>query len=265
MPTLNCPRCRTPTEIGAEMANRAVTCPACGVQFAATLEDPRASPEPILTAEVVDTSADVGPAASPWLTIWIRPRPTIRRIVDTDPTRGVVLLAMLAGVDRLLDRMSLRNAGDQMDFPAILLTAAVAGPIAGIVGVWLSALLLRWTGHWIEGAGSLTAIRAAVAWAGVPVTASLAVWVLDLTLIGREMFTSDTPRLDATPFLALTVIASGVMQFVLALWSIWLFVVCLAEVQRFSAWKAIGNALLAGLVIFIPLLALVLAVFAIRA
>lgn len=32
---------------------------------------------------------------TPWFSMWRRPRATIREILDTDPTRGVLLVAVI--------------------------------------------------------------------------------------------------------------------------------------------------------------------------
>jgi hypothetical protein len=75
---------------------------------------------------------------SPWLTIWTRPRATMREILDTDPERMVVALAMLGGFSKSLDKASLRNVGEFFSVPVIILIAAIAGSIGGLI--WLYAV-----------------------------------------------------------------------------------------------------------------------------
>jgi hypothetical protein len=70
---------------------------------------------------------DVGPAKksrgidlsveNPFLTIWTRPRATIRAIVDTDPNRHVLLLAAIGGVVNALDRATWKNAETRCHCP----------------------------------------------------------------------------------------------------------------------------------------------------
>jgi len=50
----------------------------------------------------METEAQVK-AINPWLSIWIKPRATIRWIVNTDPTQQVILLAALGGIAQTLD------------------------------------------------------------------------------------------------------------------------------------------------------------------
>ena len=49
--------------------------------------------------------------ASPFISIWTKPRETIKGIVETDPKKYVLVLAMLAGVSQVLDRLSTRSYG----------------------------------------------------------------------------------------------------------------------------------------------------------
>ena len=78
--------------------------------------------------------------------------------------------------------------------------------------------------------------------AGVPL-------VLALLLIGPELFTEHTPRLDSRPTLAATVVGLIFLQVTLALWSIVTVLKTVAQVQGFSVWRALANNLLPLLII----------------
>jgi hypothetical protein len=60
------------------------------------------------------------------------------------------------------------------------------------------------------------------------------------------------------------VIASGVIELVLGIWSFVAVVKCLAEVQRFSAWRALGSIFLVGVLIAVPVVMLILIALAAR-
>ena len=85
-------------------------------------------------------------AESPFLTIWTRPRATIRAIVDTNPFLHVALLAMVGGVVQTVDRAVQRNAGDTLSLPAILGLAVLFGPIGGLIGLFVGGWFVR-TAH----------------------------------------------------------------------------------------------------------------------
>jgi len=54
-----------------------------------------------------------------WVSMWTKPRKSIRRILENDPTRNVHLLAVIAGVSAALDRASSNDAGDAFSIPTI--------------------------------------------------------------------------------------------------------------------------------------------------
>ena len=194
---------------------------------------------------------------NPWFSMWLHPRRTIRRIVETNPDRLVLLLAAVGGIVEALINASSDSKGENMSLQAILLTSLIGGPLMGVIGLWLGGALLRWTGGWIGGQADSRRIRATLAWANVPLVWSLLLWIPALLLFGAELFATATPIIDASTML------SGlymVFSFGIGIVSIWAFVVflhALGEVQGFSAWKALGNSILAGLVVLVPLLAIV--------
>lgn len=100
---------------------------------------------------------------NPWIEIWFRPRKTIRRIVDSNPKRWVILLAALAGVANVLDQASARSWGDSLGLPGILAMAVVLGPLLGLAGLAIGGWWYRWTGSWFGGQANTDQVRAAIA------------------------------------------------------------------------------------------------------
>jgi Yip1 domain len=194
---------------------------------------------------------------NPWTSIWLKPRATIQNIVDSNPTRWVLLLAALAGFSSALDQASLKSMGDKYEMPVIFVMAAIAGPICGIIGLYIGGALLRWTGAWIGGQDSAQHIRAAVAWSSVPYIWALLLWIPAVLLFGNELFTIETPVMDANLTLLMMYLGVGVLQLAIAIWAIIVFLKCLGQVQGFSAWKALGNTVLAVLVILAPIMLLI--------
>lgn len=74
------------------------------------------------------------------------------------------------------------------------------------------------------------------------------------------MFTEASPRLDAQPWLWIPLLGSAAVETVLGVWSFVLFCKTIAEVQGFrSAWRGLGNIMLGGLLVLVPLFVIVLA------
>jgi hypothetical protein len=165
---------------------------------------------------------------TPWVMICTSPRETIRAIVDTDPRRRFVMLALLAGL-----------AGAVFQPGSAVWYVAVVAPLASLVGLWVSGWLVSWTGGLLGGVASPVEVRAALAWAEVPNI--LAAVIAGPTLVflgaGEETFAP---------------VARAVFGILVGIWVSILNLVCVSEVHRFSLWRALGATLLAGLVVGVP-------------
>ncbi len=195
-------------------------------------------------------------ALSPWLSIWTRPRETIRYIVDSDPTGYVVILAMIAGLGQALDGLSGRDAGDYLSPAILLVLAVILGPIGGIISLYFDGFFLRWVGSWFGGQASSEQVRAAVAWSSVPRIFALLLWIPELALLGEEMFKSTTFRIESSLVVALFFFGCVGLEVILGIWSFVLRLQCLGEVHGFSAWKALASLLVVRIVSIAPFLCL---------
>ena len=78
-------------------------------------------------------------------------------------------------------------------------------------------------------------------------------WIPELLLFGEELFTEATPRLDAAPELQGLLLVFVAVELTAALWAFVAFLKCLGEVQGFSAWRALLNLLLPGVLVGIAI------------
>ena len=91
----------------------------------------------------------------------------------------------------------------------------------------------------------------------MPLVFALPLWIPQLLLFGSDMFTAEMPSIDAQPLLIIPFFAIGFIELVLGVWSIVLLCNTIAEVQGYhSAWRGLGNIILAGAVLIVPLLVL---------
>jgi hypothetical protein len=193
---------------------------------------------------------------NPWVSIWIKPRATMQQIVETNPERLVLFITALAGIDQVLNRASTRDLGDRMEWPYIFLIALIFGPIGSLLSLYLGGALIHWTGRWLGGQGTPQTIRAALAWSRVPLVWRSLLWIPELALFRQELFTAETPNIDANPMSALLLMGLGVMEMAIGVWAFIVLLKCLGQVQGFSAWKALANVLLPTLLLLV-LIALV--------
>lgn len=204
-----------------------------------------------------DAGEGAGEELNPWFSIWLRPRATMQQIVDSDPRRLVLLLAAVHGFSQTLDRASMRNLGDKLSVPVILAIALVAGPLVGWFGLYLGGVLMRWTGKWIGGRAPAEHIRSVLAWSGVPLVWALLLLPIQLALFGREMFTTETPVMDASLPLTISFWTLAAVELAIGVWAAIVELHCLGQVQGFSAWRALGNILLTGAVVAVPILCII--------
>ena len=190
----------------------------------------------------------------PWIAIWMSPRETIKKIVNRDPTHQVIMLGALAGALAMINSLLSAALGfTPIPLPAQLVpylplltfASPFLGAAFGIAGLYMGAFVFEWSGRVLGGAGTSQTVRAAVAWSEVP-QICLAI-VLLLILLGTGVWQAIIPSMpdpngpSAGPF----TLTRGV-EAIISIWSFIVFVHCLAQVHRFSAWRALGAVLLPG-------------------
>ena len=206
-----------------------------------------------------------------WLGMWIRPRRTIRQIVQTNTSHRVTLLAAASGVATTLERGTERGAASDTRLGFILFIILVLGPFFGLVTLYVSGSLLRWSVKLIGGQAEVDEVRAALAWSSSVRTISITLLLIpSLLLFGQEVFYRETPlfdtRVQGNPQFALwstiSIVIIAAASIILGLWYIIVFLKALGEVHEFSAWKALFASIIGYGVIIVPLVLLILLLFA---
>jgi hypothetical protein len=188
------------------------------------------------------------------------PRRWFRDRLEHDPRRWVVLLVALDGLvaPALTLREQRASASGGLLGATLLLHLAftVTAPLAAVLGMLVHGRLLWWSGKALRGAARPHEIHAACAWAQLPLVLAgwplLAELPLRIAAADREAVPGALrAALDladaAARVLAPAVLVAGLLGAVL-------YVGFLAEAQRFSAWRALANHVLA-LVLGIALVA----------
>lgn len=191
---------------------------------------------------------------NPWFTMWLHPRATTREILDTDPARLVISLAMFGGVLNALDHASVASLGEELSVPMIFALAIPVGMVAGVIALYLGAALIRWTGSWLGGQASAGEVRAALAWGHLPVYFAAVLWLPYLGFFGNEIFMSEMPSVQARPWLLLVLLNLAVLEKGLVVWGLVTLVLAVAEAHRFSGWRSLGSIVMAVLVLIVPLM-----------
>jgi len=195
----------------------------------------------------------------PELHIFTQPRKTIREVIKKDPALWALTLPGLYGISRSLDKASIKNVGDSLSYEYILILGLIIAPIGGQVSIWMWSHLVRFSGKSLGGIASRKDIRTALAWSYAPLLGNVILWIPLLIFIGPEMFTENTPNMDANPMLGNLLIVVAILQTIGGVWSYVLGCKTIAEVQGYeSSWRGLGNYLLAGLTLLAPIFIIVL-------
>jgi hypothetical protein len=132
---------------------------------------------------------------------------------------------------------------------AILLAALVVGAIWGLLQVHLVAALLYLVGRWTGAPAQFSGLRTALAWAAIPQVAILPFWVLGTLIFGRFLYMDPELAMVRMPLAALAQVLLFLGTLVCGGWWLVLQVFGVAEVQRVSAWRALGSFVVAGLML----------------
>jgi len=122
--------------------------------------------------------------------------------------------------------------------------ALILSPFAGMLGFTIIAGLLFWVGRWIGGTGNFISIRAAVSWANAPNIVTGLSWLVLIALFQDRIFYDGFMQRSFVGREQGVLSFVAALQFVIAVWSFVLLLKTLAEVQRFSVWKALLNVIL---------------------
>jgi hypothetical protein len=217
----------------------------------------RATPPPLLEPPpVVTPPPDVSSASAeplvPWISIWTRPRATLRQVLHGDPRRSVFRLAALGGVAGALRLASTSGFGDAHPAPVVLAVCLAGGAVGGILALFVLTSLVGLAGRWLGGQGHLPEVMAALAWSYVPAIWGLALWLPRAALLGEETFQSLPAGIDGNPPAALLFGLLQLAQTLICFWGFLITLKCIAEAHRFSAWRALGAFVVVGLMVAVP-------------
>ena len=169
------------------------------------------------------------------------------------------LLAAAQGIGNFLALYRHEGAGAHSSVEEILAKSLAYGAVAGVVSVYLMAVIYGRLGLRAGGKSTTNQVIHVLAYGGVPMAASLAIWVLTALLAGEATFV-ETPRADLEAFLALLLHLQFISYVLLLIWSIVLQVMGLSEIQGLTTRKAFGVWFLGQIIGFLASLFLALVI-----
>ncbi|MFZ0245893.1 YIP1 family protein [Candidatus Binatus sp.] len=204
-----------------------------------------------------------GGSITSFFTIWTEPRATIRRIVDADPKRNVIALAAIGPAINALAGQWAKALGNNANL-SVLWPLSVAGSVAiqaglGVIGLFIGAAILKWSGGLLGGVASRVEVRAAIAWSQIPgIAAEIVLLIAVLTGVPAPQAAAagTLPHIDPAFYKIL------IVEVVLGIWGGIIGLYCIAEVHRFSASRAFCATLIPALVAAVVLGFVVFVIYA---
>ncbi|MBE1556110.1 Yip1 family protein [Sporosarcina limicola] len=178
---------------------------------------------------------------NPWLSVWVKPRKTMRYVIETKSMQYMLIVVLISGVIDILDKASNKNLGDSFALPLIILMALVLGPLFGWIGWWTSSGISYWVGKWFGGQGSFDDLRMAFAVSYIPLVLLGVFWIFDILIVGAALFT-EAPEVPYSQIVWL--IIRSIISVIVGIWSTVILINTVAEAHRFSAWKAFATIIL---------------------
>ncbi len=191
--------------------------------------------------------------------VWLRPRRVFRELASRPVGRTDYLLGAGQGVAGWLALSRAQNAGAASPLLEIFGKSLILGSVAGITSLFLMGAIYARLCSRAGKAAVRQQVFHVLAYGGVPLTASLLVWLFTALLAGGAAF-EVALRPDAETFVALLLRIQFIAYVVLTLWSIVIQVMGLSEIQGLATRKALGLWILGQLIGFLAILFLMILV-----
>lgn len=189
----------------------------------------------------------------PFHDVWLKPRRVFRELAAQPIGAADYGLGAAQGVVSWLALSRAQSAGATAGLAEIFGKALLVGPAVGVAGMFIMAAIYA---RLARGAGAgRVAVLHVLAYSGVPMVASLLLWVLTALLAGEATFIA-TPRPDTETFLSLLLQAQFIAHALLIGWSLLLQIMGLSEVQGLLLRRAFGIWLLGQFIVALAMLLL---------
>jgi hypothetical protein len=187
--------------------------------------------------------------------VWLRPRRVFRELGAEPVGRMDLLLSAAQGIVGFLVYCRMLNAGATYGLAPIFGASALAGALFGIAGLYVMGAIYSRLAAGMGRPGARRQILHVLAYGGVPVAASLGIWVLTALIAGNAAFLA-APRPEDEGFVAILLNATSISYLLLSLWSIVLQFMGFSEVLKVTVGKAALLWILGRLVGFLAALCL---------
>jgi Yip1 domain len=169
--------------------------------------------------------------------VWLRPRRVFRELQNRPIAVADYLLAAVQGIATSIMVYRTQLSGTDATAPQILQSAFIFGPLGGIVSIYVFAAIYGRLGARAGGKFARNQVFHVLAYGGIPVAASLILWIFTALLVGEAAIV-EKPGVELDWFVALVLRAQFVAYLLLLVWSVVLQVMGFSEISGLSTRRA---------------------------
>lgn len=169
--------------------------------------------------------------------VWLRPRRVFRELAAQPIGATDYLLAAAQGTATAVNLYRMQLSGSNFSAAQILGTACIFGPLGGVLSLYIFAAIYRRLGTRAGGKSARNQVFHVLAYGGIPVAASLVLWIFTALLVG-EAAIIDKPAAEVDGFVGFVLHAQLAAYLLLLFWSTVLQVMGFSEILGLATRKA---------------------------
>ncbi len=169
--------------------------------------------------------------------VWLRPRRVFRELAAQPVGVTDYLLAAAQGTATAVMVYRTQLSGSGFTAAEVLGSACIFGPLGGILSMYIFAAIYRRLGQRAGGKSSRNQVFHVLAYGGIPVAASLVLWIFTALLVGDAAII-EKPASEIDGFVGFMLSAQLVAYLLLLFWSIVLQVMGFSETLSLTTRKA---------------------------
>jgi hypothetical protein len=171
--------------------------------------------------------------------VWLRPRRVFRELAARPIGAADYLLAAAQGVASSIMVYRTQSVGPSVGTAEILSRSFILGPLAGVLSMYVFAAIYGRLGARAGGKSTRNQAFHVLAYSGVPVAASLVLWMFTALLVGEAAIV-ERPGVEIDGFVAFVLRVQFASYMLLWLWTIVLQVMGFSEILGLTTRKAFG-------------------------
>jgi hypothetical protein len=183
----------------------------------------------------VSTTEEIRPIRD----VWLRPRRVFRELATQPIGATDYLLAAAQGLATTVTLYRTQPAASGFTTGEILGSACIFGPLGGILSLYIFAAIYRRLGQRAGGKSVRNQVFHVLAYGGIPVAASLVLWIFTALLAG-EAAIIEKPAAEVDGFVGFVLHAQLAAYLFLWFWAIVLQVMGFSEILGLATRKALA-------------------------